>query len=264
MGDDLTLEAFAEDARSLIPIGPGDERIDLGSAVITVSLGPHYWSAGVGRVRFGDDVADELARVRAEIRSRGRAASAWTVGGSASPGNVVERLLELGLTSEPGEGSRVMVLTDPPTFRATAFRVVVVETLDQHLAAIDVANGGFDHPPDDEKDERRHAQERFDAERVGGHTARLLAFDGDLPIATGQAWIGPAGLYLGGGATIPSHRRRGAMSALVVRAWDEAVRRGIPALTAYGNAMSAPVMERLGFRTVGHVRHLIDRWDRPA
>jgi hypothetical protein len=252
------LSAFAEDARALIAIGPDEERIDLGSAVVTFSPGGHYWSAGVARIRFGDDVPSELERVRAEIRGRGRRAAAWTVGDSATPPGAAERLLELGLESEPGGGSLVMVLTDPPEAHPTAFRVVVVETFDQHLAAIDVADRGFEHPAGDAADERLHARESFEVEREGCHTARLLAFDGDLPVATGRAWYGPGGLYLGGGATIPTHRRRGAMRTLVTAAWGEAVRRGTPALVAYGNAMSAPLLEGLGFRSTGRVRHLID------
>jgi GNAT superfamily N-acetyltransferase len=94
-----------------------------------------------------------------------------------------------------------------------------------------------------------------------GHTIRLLVLDGDRPVATGQGWLSPFGIYLGGGATIPSHRRRGALSDLVAAAWTEAVRRGTPALVTFGGAMSRSALERLGFRPVGQVHHLIDRLD---
>jgi predicted acetyltransferase len=76
---------------------------------------------------------------------------------------------------------------------------------------------------------------------------------------TGERWVSPFGIYLGGGATIPSHRRRGAMRALVGAAWREAVLRGTPTLVTFGGAMSASPLERLGFQAVGRVRHLIDR-----
>ncbi|HEY7668325.1 MAG TPA: GNAT family N-acetyltransferase [Actinomycetota bacterium] len=260
MADAADHLAFAEDARALIAIGPHEERIDLGDVVITFSPGSHYWSTGVARVRFDDDVAGALERVRGEILDRGRGAAAWTIGDAATPSDLVPRLLGLGLESEPGEGSRVMVLDAPPDRRQTTFRVERVATAEALLAAIEVASAGFGHPPQDADDERRRAAETFERERAGGHTVRLLAFDGELPIATGQAWFGPGGLYLGGGATIPSHRRRGAMSALVTAAWDEAVRRGTPALVSYGNATSAPMLEGLGFRAVGRARHLIDRF----
>jgi hypothetical protein len=252
--------AFAEDARALVAIGPDEERIDLGSAVVTCSPGTHYWSTGVARVRFGDDVAAELARVRYAIRERDRAAAAWTIGGSATPVEVVERLVALGLEEEPGGGSLVMVVDAPPARRPSPFRVVRVSTPQELAAAIEIANAGFGHPPEDAEDERRRADATFAREREGGHTVRLLALDGDEPVATGQAWIGPGGLYLGGGATLPAHRRRGAMSALVAAAWVAAVERGAPALVSYGNPMSAPMLEGLGFRAVGRVRHLVDRF----
>jgi GNAT superfamily N-acetyltransferase len=251
--------AFAEDARALVALGPDEERIDLGSAVITCAPGAHYWSTGVARIRFGDDVDAALAGVRDAIRARSRTSAGWTIGGSATPAGVVDRLLGLGLESEPGPSSLAMVLDRPPPSRDTPFRIVEVRRLEELRAAIEVANAGFDHPTEDGADERHRAADTFARERAGGHTFRLLVLDGDEPVATGQAWIGPGGLYLGGGATLPEHRRRGAMSALVAAAWDAAVDRGTPALVAYGNAMSAPTLARLGFRAIGRVRHLVDR-----
>jgi GNAT superfamily N-acetyltransferase len=259
-GDDPATLAFAEDARAMVGIGPDEERVDLGTAVLTLSTGPHYWSSGVARVRFGEDVAGELTRIRDELRARGREASGWTVGESATPPDVLPRLLDLGLTSEPGDGSRIMLLTEPPRSRPTAFRVVQVSTPEELQAAIDVGRGALEQPAAVAAGDPERARRLLHDERTGGHTARLLAFEGDLPISTGQAWVGPVGLYLGGGATIASHRRRGAMSSLLSTAWEMAVRRGTPALVAYGNAMSAPALEGLGFRDVGHVRHLIDRF----
>jgi GNAT superfamily N-acetyltransferase len=250
---------FAEDARALVALGPGEERIDLGFAVITFAPGAHDWSTGVARVRLGDDVAGDLTRVRAAIRERDRRAATWTVGDSATPSRVADRLVALGLEEEPGGGSLVMLIDAPPTRRRAPFRVDRVATADQLRTALEIASTGFGHPPEDAEDERRRADATFARERDGGHTLRLLAFDGDEPVATAQAWVGPGGLYLGGGATLPSHRRRGAMSALVAAAWDAAVERGTPALVAYGNTMSAPMLERLGFRAVGRVRHLVDR-----
>jgi hypothetical protein len=85
---------------------------------------------------------------------------------------------------------------------------------------------------------------------------------GDRPVAAGRVWFSPFGLYLGGGATLPSEHRRGAMGALVARAWEEAVDRGTPALVTLGGAMSAAGLQRIGFRAVGQAWHLVDRIDR--
>jgi hypothetical protein len=51
------------------------------------------------------------------------------------------------------------------------------------------------------------------------------------------------------------------MGSLVAATWPEAVRRGTPALVTFGGEMSASLLQRLGFRTVGRLDHLIDRFE---
>ena len=53
-------------------------------------------------------------------------------------------------------------------------------------------------------------------------------------------------------------RGRGAYRALVRARWDVAVERGTPALTVSAGAMSRPILERLGFVTVGFAHGLSD------
>jgi hypothetical protein len=256
------LPGFAEDPGAFIEVAPDEERIATDRYSVTFSPGEHFWSTSVARVRFGGDVAAGLAEIRALMAARGRTAAAWALGPSATPPRLVERLLELGLESESDEGSVILVLTEPPSVPATPFRVERVVTFEDHLAAIEVGNEAFDFTVADADDERRRAHATFDAEQAGGHTARLVAYDGARPVATGRAWRSPFGLYLGGGATIRSDRRRGAMSVLVAAAWEEAVASGTPALVTHGGRMAAQTLERLGFRAIGIVRHLIDRVDR--
>ena len=62
-----------------------------------------------------------------------------------------------------------------------------------------------------------------------------------------------------GGATLPSARGHGVYTALVHARWDEAVERGTPRIMVSAGAMSAPILERLGFTPVGKVRLLVDR-----
>ena len=61
-------------------------------------------------------------------------------------------------------------------------------------------------------------------------------------MATGRAWLAPTGVYVGGGATLPSDRRR-----------------GTPAVVTYGGSMSSPILLGLGFEKVGEVTHMVDR-----
>jgi hypothetical protein len=256
------LRAFAEDPGAFVAIGPDEERILTDRYSVTFTPGGHYWSASVQRLRFGvGEVAGGVAEIRGLVAERGRTAAAWTVGPSATPDGLLELLLAMGMRSESDEGSLMLVLTQPPRIQASPFEVRRVTSYEDHVAAIEVANQGFAFAGEDALDERRRARASFQSERAGGHSVRLLAVDGGRPVAAGRAWCAPLGLYLGGGATVPSERRRSAMSALVARAWEEAVGRGTPTLATLGGAMAAAGLQRIGFRVVGRVRHLVDRID---
>jgi len=260
--DGAELFAFAEDPAAFLVLGHGEERISTDGAVITFEPGDHFWSTSVTRVRFaGLDAAAELDEIRSLMRSRGRRAAAWAIGPSATPDDVVGQLVRLGLERESATASSILILTDPPLVRPWVFEVRPVATLRDHVASIEVANEAFSFSAHDADDEVRRARETFEAELASDHTARLLALDHGRPIATGRAWFAPEGVYLGGGATIPSHRKRGAMASLVAAAWEEAERRGTPALVTSGGDMSTPPLERLGFRAMGEVERLVDRFD---
>jgi GNAT superfamily N-acetyltransferase len=259
---DPGLPAFAEDPAAFTHIGPDEERIVTDRFVVTFAPGEHFWSTSVARVRFGaSEVASGLSEVRSLMQTRGRRAAAWSIGPSATPPDVLSELMRLGLKRESTTGSSILILTRKPDALPSTFDVRPVTTFEDHLAAIEVANEGMAFPDADAQDELRRARDTFEAERAGDHTARLVAFDGGRPVATGRAEFAPQGIYLGGGATTPSHRRRGAMSSLIAAAWTEAVRRGTPALVTSGGDMSTSPLVRLGFQTVGRIDRLIDRLD---
>jgi hypothetical protein len=253
------LIAFAEDPGASVAIGPDEERILTDRYCVTFSTGEHFWSTLVEQLRFGADVDSAVEEVHDLMEARGRHAAAWRVGPSSTPEDLHERLIGVGMESESDEGSMILLLTEQPEAGSSSFDVRLVSTYEEHVAAVEVGIRGFEFPEADAKDERRRAGSTFEAERAGGHTVRLVAFDGDRPVATGRAWFSPFGLYLGGGATLSSDRARGAMSSLVARAWDEAVRRGTPALVTHGGRMAASPLQKLGFQAQGRVRHLVDR-----
>jgi len=254
------LMPFAEDPGAFVAIGPDEERILSDRYCVTFSPGGHFWSMSVERLRFGpDEVEAGVAEIRDLMAARGRKAAAWRVGPSTTPQGLHDLLLALGMESESDESSAILVLTEPPRVAPSPFDVRIVSTYEEHLAAIEVGSQAFEFPDADALDERRRARATFESERAGGHCVRLVALDGDRPVATGRGWISQFGIYLGGGATLPSDRARGAMSTLIGVAWEESVRRGTPALVTHGGRMAAPALERIGFRSVGLVRHLIDR-----
>ena len=57
---------------------------------------------------------------------------------------------------------------------------------------------------------------------------------------------------------IPAIEVPSSLRALVRARWNEAVRRGTPALVVQAGAMSRPILERVGFRTVSEVHALLD------
>jgi hypothetical protein len=259
---DPGLLAFAEDPAAYLRVGPDEERVATDRAVLTFSPGAHFWSTQVARVRFGaGDIAAELDGIRSLMRSRERSSAVWSIGPSATPVDVVDQLTSLGVERESADGSSILVLTSEPAAGPSTFGTSIVTTFEDHLAAIEVANEGFGFPGEDADDERRRARATFEAERGGDHTARFLAFDDGRPVAVGRAWFAPQGVYLGGVATIPSHRRRGAMGGVIAAAWAEAVQRGTAALVAWGGDMSTSGLQRLGFEAAGKVDLLIDRLD---
>lgn len=54
----------------------------------------------------------------------------------------------------------------------------------------------------------------------------VMAFDGDAPVAAGATFVSGEYAWLGLGATLASHRRRGAQNALLARRLQEAAARG--------------------------------------
>jgi GNAT superfamily N-acetyltransferase len=257
-----SLLAFAEDATAFLDLDPKDERILTDRYSIVFTPGAPYWATIVERLRLATgEVESDVAEIRALIRARGRTASTWRVGPSATPKDLVDLLLAMGMEPESEEGSVILLLTEPPATGPAPFEVRPVSSFDEHLAAVEVGIQGFEFPAEEALDERRRARATFETERSGGQSVRLVAFDGDRPVATGRAFFSPFGLYLVGGATLPSERRRGAMTAIVARAWEEAVRRNTPALATLGGTMAAPTLERMGFLPVGRVQHLVDRMD---
>jgi GNAT superfamily N-acetyltransferase len=254
------LLAFAEDPIALLGLDPGDERILTARYCVAFSPGSQSWSTIVERLRLTtDEVHSGVSEIRTLMVARGRTAATWRVGPSATPKGLVDLLLAMGMDSESEEDTVILILREPPQARPSPFDVRLVSTFDEHLAAIEVGNQGFEFPAADAADERRRARATFESEQTGGTSVRLVAFDGDRPVATGRAFFSPVGLYLVGGATLPSDRRRGAITAIVATAWEEAVRRDTPVLVTLGGRMAAPTLERLGFLPVGRVRHLVDR-----
>jgi GNAT superfamily N-acetyltransferase len=243
---------LAENANTYTPLGPSDERDDLGRYVLWMGRGDEPGWNVAQRFRFGEDDLDEVrAEIHARLRSKGRTACTWEVGTHATPGDLVDRLLARGLVDDATPLAVGMVLTDAPAGVRPDVEVRRAATPEDRLAAARIAAIAFGMP------EPVAVREETDDDNV----VYIALIDGE-PVARATASFSEHGVTLFGGATLPEARGRGAYRALVAARWDEAAQRGTPALVTQASSMSRPILGRLGFREVCEIRILLDEFDR--
>jgi len=191
---------------------------------------------------------DRIADVFQEVRARApQARLVWITDGSCEA-----KLRALGCRDQdPPLTSYITALAtaDPPP-AVTGIEIRRVASYADFLLAMEVANAGWETNVSGDPEARwvRHR------DRPGGDWVALL--DG-RPVAYAGAIAGPRGLFLSGGVTLPDARGRGAYRALVRARWDEAVRRGTPALVVHAEEASRRVLERIGFAHVGNIVELV-------
>ena len=243
----------AENANTYTPLGPTDERIVADRYVLWMGSGdePGWNVAQRFRLR-ADEVAEVREEIHAILRAKGRTACTWEVGTHATPGDLVDRLLALGIVDdEPTPLAVGMVLTEQPAQAPLDVEVRRAETYDEQLAAARIAAIAFGMP------EPCEVSTELDPNNVV-----YLAFVDGEPVARGSAAFGEHAVSLFGGSTLPEARGRGAYRALVAARWEEAVARGTPVVVTQASPMSRPILEQLGFREVCEIRILLDEFDR--
>jgi predicted N-acetyltransferase YhbS len=223
-------------------------------------LGPSPYFSEVQRPRLGNAVAETLAEVRALAHESEHASPVWWVGNSATPADLVERLEALGLDDPPDRvGSLVaLAIEAKPEPGPADVDVRIVETLADYIVARNIIFEAFDAAPEHRGAAREHLADEFRAEQEGGTTATFVAFLEGVPVASGRAAYCQRGGLLFGGATLAAARGRGAYRALVRARWDDAARRGTPALVTQAAPTSEPILRRLGFEEITKLRRLRD------
>ncbi len=253
----VELQDLAEDPDAYLAPPVGGER--LGDERYCLHIGSERRWAGICRLRLPDEEI-ALGRVVDEILEhvRGISSVVWNVGSSARPSDLPDRLLALGLRppDPPLDAVAVaMVLTrePPPT---DGIEVRPVATLDDHLIGLEIMLAADTWSAEAIADERARAEESYERRVMRGGMQWLAYLDG-MPVAWATADRAAAGLFLGGGATLPEGRGRGCYRALVRARWDEAVRLGLPGLAVQAQLKSsAPILRRLGFVEVATIHTL--------
>lgn len=254
------LEELAEDVEVLLPPHPAVTREDWVDCVVVDGGSAYPPLNAVHRLRLGvEDLDERIAAVRRWFRGRDRREFTWWVGRSATPPDLGARLKERGAAPYPDEPLVTsMVLTEPPP-RVEGVDVRRVETYDDYVAAQEIGWESTGFSEEQRADGRATLRERWDEYRNRADSAVYLAFQDGEPVARGALILLPFAGFLSGAGTLEHSRGRGAFRALVRARWDEAVRRGTPALIVGAGAMSRPILERLGFRAVADTEILLDR-----
>jgi GNAT superfamily N-acetyltransferase len=226
----LTLEELAENTMAYLPPSPMFEPVPADGCVYVFGQ-DILWVIRVRRV--------DLDAARAAARARGVRRVEWWLGPSSPPG-AADELLAAGLVPDEDPILTGMTCTTPPP---AVPGVDVRESTPAEFAQVAHAVwGGEAREPREE-----HPSLHIFAALVDGRIAGI-----------GRAVDMEDAVALMGGAVLPEFRGRGAYRALVRARWELAVKRGTPTLVVQAGAMSAPVLDGLGFVRRCELRLFVD------
>ena len=245
-----TVAELAEDAAAHVLPRPGFETIHRDEFFF--EAGRHR--ASLQRLRL-DDVEATVAWAREQCARREITRCEWWVGWSATPSDLAECLVGLGFVPDDEEATLtgMSIEHEPPA--APHVDVRRIETLEQHLEALEVSWDVWELPDARRASRRAYERERFDPRGTVHHFA---AYEDGQPVGFGRAIDMRSGVALMGGDVAPSARRRGVYRALVHARWEHAVARGTPLLVVQAGRMSAPVLAGLGFQSHGMLQLFVD------
>jgi hypothetical protein len=213
-----------------------------------------------GRLRLGDGDVEEI---RERFRAAGRDFLTWWVSPDATPAGLAERLVADGavpLESPLVEAQlEAMVMADEPAPPPADVVARVIVDAKEYALASEIIWEGEDVPEPERERYRPQLPEFYEQRHLSGQSTTYLAWLDGEPVATASAWFGAGGAALNGAVTGPAARGRGAYSALVHARWRDARDRGLCGLATQAQAMSAPILARRGFESLGQVRLLYDR-----
>jgi GNAT superfamily N-acetyltransferase len=215
-------------------------------------------SATVQHVRLGD-VAAAVAWTREESRRREHRDLTWWVGGSATPADVMQQLLALGLQVDEEEPLLTGMVASAPPPAVPGVEVRRVETLEDYLAALEVDWEVWKTSAAERRERRVLEHDRWPPMHASGVVHHYAAFLDGERVGFGRAIDMETAVALFGGAVLPEARGNGVYRALVRARWEHAVARGTPLLVVQAGELSAPVLDGLGFRRHGDLRLFVDR-----
>lgn len=211
------------------------------------------------RLRFAaDGVERGLEDVRREARARGCGRVIWWVGEQATPSDLADRLLRLGLVSMAEMPFLTsMVLASEPSGASTV-EARAVESAAEYLAAHEVDWACWNASEERRNALREDIDARWEEMRGVEEMRTYIAFLDGGAVGFGRAVFVDGAAYLMGGSTLPHARGRGVYRALVHARWRDAQARGAQVLLVQAVEESRPILERLGFTPLGSIRLFVD------
>ena len=216
--------------------------------------GPNSASWVRCRAQEADQVIDE---VTAQFTER-KLPLMWVLDPGTEPADFADYLEAHGFKPDPiAPKSEVMVLPVETRFAAPS-----VEGLELHdgltdldtFRSADAVNAeafGGTMAPDDAAYVARLESRRLNQLAAANRRVILAAIDGEPAGSSGLSLYPPHGAVINGGGVRPKFRGRGIYRAMVAARLDMARETGVAGLSVWGGPMSAPILARLGFATVG-------------
>jgi GNAT superfamily N-acetyltransferase len=214
-------------------------------------------------VRMLDAAAVEqtVEEVRRLLAEDGKSRGAWMIAEAASPADLAERLQEFGMI--PFEGQPLeprfaaMAIVAPPDGEGDV-EARPPRTFEEFQASARVGFDVFGVPDQDRAAHEVEERRLWELQQQGIALRSFVALVDDEVVGGAAVILGANAGFLAGGYTRSDMRGRGVYRALVRARWDAVVEAGIPALTVSAGRMSRPILERLGFQTVGWIDCLLD------
>ena len=204
-----------------------------------------------------------MAEARTILGERSFPEASWWLGPSATPPDLAERLIALGLVDaerpdhEP-RATAMALVREPPGAPAREVVARRVRSFGEFAAANEVTLEAFGSSEHRREAVRGGLEDDWRREQQEAHTACFAAFLGDEIVGFARSVYFDDAVLLVGGSVRPDARGRGAYRALVRARWDDAVARGTPALFVHAGKMSRPILERVGFVPMFEFRILLD------
>jgi hypothetical protein len=227
---------------------PGRLRHIRDGYVLSADFGQTW--AQVERIRLDEiELTRAIADVDAFMQESGTERASWWLTERSTPGE--DAFLAAGLQRVEGDylHAAMTLTTEPPGVAGVEVRPI--ETFEEFADSRKLGLDAFANPH-----QRSPSDEELAAEWEQQADPIFAAWLDGRMASVGRAIYTRAGGYLMGGSTAEWARGRGAYRAVVRARWDEAVRRGTPALAVGAGPMSRPILERLGFVQVLQFRRL--------